>query len=480
MFQFPKSLHISSLILILIGVVAVAASFLGGSHADEHGHREHAATHSESAHGHHQADHGDAHAAEHDDSRVSPEAIEKYGDRSYHKASPRTNVTNSDNYFYLTSELDEETLHHQQANAPWANLLFNNFYFLAIALGGLFFLAVQYAAQVGWSVVLLRVMEAMSQFIWIPMAIMMVIVLTGVMHMGGNHLWHWLQVGIMDSSSDHYDALIAGKGGYLNGPFFIIRTIVYFVGWVIAARMMRKMSLKMEEGSVDYAVQWGKLRTLSVVFLAFFAITSSSSAWDWIMSIDTHWYSTLFGWYTFSGLFVSALTAITLITIYLKNKGYLAEVNENHIHDMAKFMFAFSVFWTYLWFAQFMLIWYGNKPEEVTYYMVRFGEYRFVFWAMVVINFIFPLLILMSRGTKRNYGFIITAGIMIIIGHWLDVFIMIHPGTVGAQWSLNWITIGTFLGYLGLFIQVVFRALAKAPLVMKNHPMFLESKQFHI
>lgn len=471
MFEFPKKLKTISLILILIGVVSVGASFFGGS-SEHNGHEEngHAAT----------EQHNDDAAHDAPDGKYSEEALDEYGDRTYHKASPRTNVENSENYFYLRSNLDEKTKHHQLENKPWANLLVNNFYFLAIALGALFFLAVQYAAQVGWSVVLLRIMEAMSQFIWVPMVIMLVIVLSGVMHLGGNHLWHWLQEGIMDPSSDHYDALIAGKQGYLNSPFFIIRTLVYAAGWILGAVMLRKMSLRMDTGDVDPGVQWNKIRTASIIFLAFFAVTSSSSAWDWIMSIDTHWFSTLFGWYAFAGIFVSALTAITLIAIYLKNKGYLSEVNENHIHDMAKFMFAFSVFWTYLWFSQFMLIWYGNKPEEVTYYMARFGEFRFLFWFMVIINFLFPLLVLMARGTKRNYGFIVTAGIVMIIGHWLDVFLMITPGTVGGQWSLGLISIGTFLGYLGLFIQIVFRALEKAPLIQEKHPMYVESKQFHI
>jgi hypothetical protein len=198
------------------------------------------------------------------------------------------------------------------------------------------------------------------------------------------------------------------------------------------------------------------------------------------MSIDTHWFSTLFGWYIFAGMFVSALTVMTLITIYLKNKGYMPEVNHSHIQDLGKFMFAFSIFWTYLWFSQFMLIWYSNIPEEVTYYMARWGEYKGLFFTMVIMNFVFPILILMSRDSKRNYGFLITAGIIMIIGHWLDVFILITPGTVGGEWSLGWTHIGTFLGFAGLFIFVVFNALSKRALMSVNHPMFVESKHHHI
>ena len=124
-------------------------------------------------------------------------------------------------------------------------------------------------------------------------------------------------------------------------------------------------------------------------------------SWDWIMSIDPHWFSTLFGWYVFASMIVSGVTTIALITIYLKSKGYLEFVNDSHIHDLGKFMFGFSVFWTYLWFSQFMLIWYSNIPEEVTYFMTRIEDYNLPFFGMVVMNFIFPLLILMNSDYKR-------------------------------------------------------------------------------
>ncbi|MDZ7848807.1 MAG: hypothetical protein U5L96_19910 [Owenweeksia sp.] len=213
-------------------------------------------------------------------------------------------------------------------------------------------------------------MEAIRSFLWIPILVMFVLILTGIYHIGGNHLWHWMAEGIMDPTSDHYDAIIAGKQGYLDNGFFIGRSLFYAIGWLGAGWLLRKMAKKMESGQVDPNRQWVKMRNLSAGFLVFFAVTSSS-AWDWIMSIDTHWFSTLFGWYTFATMFVSALTAITLITIYLKNKGFLPEVNHSHIQDLGKFMFAFSIFWTYLWFSPVMLIWYSNIPEEVTYYMAQ-------------------------------------------------------------------------------------------------------------
>src|SRR5690606_20965917 len=123
--------------------------------------------------------------------------------------------------------------------------------------------------------------------------------------------------------------------------------------------------------------------TISAFFLVFYGVTSSTSAWDWIMSIDTHWFSTLFGWYTFVGFFVTALAVLNLLVVFLRYNKYIPWINENHQHDLAKYMFAFSIFWTYLWFSQFMLIWYANIPEEVTYYMQRFDDYGLWFAIMV-------------------------------------------------------------------------------------------------
>lgn len=202
-------------------------------------------------------------------------------------------------------------------------------------------------------------------------------------------------------------------------------------------------------------------------------------SWDWIMSIDPHWFSTLFGWYVFASMFVSGITAIALITIYLKSKGLLEFVNDSHIHDLGKFMFGVSVFWTYLWFSQFMLIWYSNIPEEVTYFITRIEDYNITFFGMIAMNFLFPLLILMNSDYKRTNYFIIMAGIVIILGHYLDVFNMIMPSAVGDQWFIGIPEVGGFLFFLGLFIYIVFTALTKAPLLAKGDPFMGESERFH-
>jgi hypothetical protein len=376
----------------------------------------------------------------------------------------------------------------------WPNILAGNFFFLAIALASLFFMALQYVTEAGWSAAIKRVPEAISQYLPIAGGIMLVIFIAAGMHW--NHIYHWLDGNLYyewllpDGNLSHemaegavanpeYDSIIAGKKAYLNFPFFIIRALVYLGVWTWAAKKLRQLSLA--EDLVGGTENHYKSIKVSAFFIVFFAITSSMAAWDWIMSIDTHWFSTLFGWYVFSGMFVSAITAITLVVLHLKSKGHLELVNESHLHDLGKFMFAFSIFWTYLWFCQFMLIWYANIPEEVTYYMARWDNYKVPFWTMVFINFAFPVLALMSREAKRIKNYLVVTGFMVILGHYMDVFVMIMPGTTGDNAPhFGFIEIGTFLGFAGLFTNFVLRQLAKSPLVAKNHPFIEESKHHHI
>jgi hypothetical protein len=260
--------------------------------------------------------------------------------------------------------------------------------------------------------------------------------------------------------------------------FFFIRAAVYIFGWWYASKRLIALSRKEDtEGGLS---SHKRSITISAIFIGFFGYTSSMMAWDWIMSIDTHWFSTLFGWFVFSSMGVTGFTTIAIFAIYLKKKGYLEYVNENHIHDLGKWIFSFSVLWTYMWFSQFMLIWYSNIPEEVTYYLARWDNYNFLFWVTSIINFIFPLLLLMSRDGKRNFNYIVTVGVIVLIGHWFNVFLLITPGTLGEHWRIGYIEIGMFLGFLGLFLLVVHNALTKAPLFVKNHPYADESIHHHI
>jgi hypothetical protein len=210
-----------------------------------------------------------------------------------------------------------------------------------------------------------------------------------------------------------------------------------------------------------------------------FGYLSSVMSWHWIMSIDTHWFSTLFGWFVFSGIWVSATIFILLLVFWLKSQGYLEFINESHIHDMGKWMFAISFLWTYLFFSQFMLIWYANIPEEVTYYLDRFGNYKWILWTTVAVNFVIPIVLLMSREAKRSRPTIMIIGAILFVFHWVDVFIMIMPGSVFDHWAIGVLEVGMFVFFLGLFIFTVLRTLSKAPLLVKNHPYLDENLHHH-
>ena len=363
-----------------------------------------------------------------------------------------------------------EHLLHQLQNRPWAATYVAVFFFFMIALGVLAFYAVQRASQAGWSPLLFRVMEGITAWLVPGGIVLFVILVLSVLHM--NHLFVW-----MDADTVAHDELLQGKAGYLNPTFFLIRAAVFLGGWIAYREISRRLSLAQD--AADDNENFKKNFRWSAGFLVFYLVTESMMSWDWIMSLDPHWFSTLFGWYIFASMFVSGVTVIALVTIYLKSRGYLPDVNDSHIHDLAKFMFGISIFWTYLWFAQFMLIWYANIPEEVTYFVTRIENYTLPFWGMVVMNFVFPLLVLMNSDYKRLNWFVVMTGIVVLAGHYLDVFNMVMPATVGDQWYIGLPEIGAVLFFGGAFIFWVFRTLAKAPLQPTRNPYIEESRQFH-
>ncbi|MFT5279467.1 MAG: hypothetical protein ACI9P8_001104 [Bacteroidia bacterium] len=367
---------------------------------------------------------------------------------------------------------------HIPGQRIWANVLVNSYYFLGVSLIGTFFVALQYVAQAGWSAGLKRVPEAIGQFV--PFAgILAFLAAFGSSHsLEWNHLYHWMDPQLTDPNSDHYDTIIAGKSAYLNEGFFYIRLFVYVAVWTMFTFLFRKISLR--EDAEGGLVSHKKNITYGAIFIVFYAVTSSTSSWDFMLSLDPHWFSTLFGWYNFATFWVAGLSMIALIIIHLKKHGHFQHVNENHLHDLGKFMFAFSIFWTYLWFSQFMLIWYADIPEEVTYYIDRYTNYAVPFFSLIVINFAFPILLMMSRDAKRSFKVVRLAAVVIIFGHWLDVFIMVMPGTVKADWGMGFLELGMLAGFVGAFMFVVLNALSKAALVPKNHPFLEESEHHHV
>jgi hypothetical protein len=463
MYTFSSKLKTFSIILMAVGILGIGYGFLTAPKDIQEVEKILAAD----AHG----AHGAAHEAT---------AETSHKDAGQHEAAEASHDSHEGGEHAKVNAADEHEKHlkhvlNQLQNKPWSALYVACIFFLLLSLGVLSFYAVQQVAQAGWSPVLFRVMQGITAYLPVATVIFLVILVLCGLHF--NHIFVWLGEGVTDPKSPNYDEIIAGKDGYLNFPFWIGRAVIFLGGWNLYRHFSRKNCLAQDEANDD--LYYKKNFKLSAGFLVFFIVSESIMSWDWIMSIDPHWFSTLFGWYVFASFIVSGITTIALVTLYLKSKGYLEYVNTSHIHDLAKYMFGFSIFWTYLWFSQFMLIWYANIPEEVTYFITRIQLYNLPFFGAVVMNFVFPLLILVNTDFKRLSWVIVMAGTVILFGHYIDFFNMIMPGTVGDKWFIGIPEIASILFFLGLFIFVVFTALTKAPLLAKRNPFIEESKHFH-
>jgi len=349
---------------------------------------------------------------------------------------------------------------HVDAHQFWANILLNNLFFLFISLCGAVFIALHQISYSGWHTSIQRIPQALTSFLPISAILMF------ILYFGMESIYHW-------SHHDLHDPILEAKKAYLNIPFFFIRMFVYFLGWIGLSYLMKKYSLALDTSSDIKYYKKGKV--IAAIFIIFFAITSSTSAWDWIMSIDAHWFSTLFGWFIFIGLMVMGVATVILMIAFLRSKGLLSYLNEEHFHDLGKYLFGFSIFWMYLWFFQYMLIWYGNMPEETVYYQPRLHEYKYVFFAVLIINFVVPFFALMTRDAKRNIYFLAAVAAIILVGQWMNLFVLIMPGATGNIPQFGFFEIGCILLYLGIFLFVVLRSLSKSPLLSKNDPLLKES-----
>ncbi len=360
---------------------------------------------------------------------------------------------------------------HESVTRFWAVLLQNSVFFLLISVASIFILAASTLGQGGWIVAWRRVPEAIATNVWILGIIAFVVMMCLVF--GNQHeIYHWV-----DTEHVKHDPILLGKSAFLNPKVFTMWTVITIFFWGFIGWKMRQLSLKqdtMPHGSTK--VYWLTNRWAAGFIFCFALTLASVTPWLWLMSIDAHWYSTMYSWYVFASSFVSGMAMITLFVLFLKNQGYLKHVSSEHIHDLGKLMFAFSIFWTYLWFSQFMLIWYANIPEETVYFKPRLhGPYQIFFWSDLIINFVLPLLILMSRPAKRNYFTITLMAIVILFGHWIDFYQMVMPSPMGDNWHFSWFELGIPCGFIGLIMILVGRTLAKAPLVPQNHPFLKET-----
>jgi hypothetical protein len=384
----------------------------------------------------------------------------------------------------------------------WSNILHNTIFFTGIAFMGVFFTAVCITAWSGWHTVFKRVWESFSLFLVIGLGLMAIIALG--MLLGWHHLYHWA-----DAESVATDVLLETKSKFLNFTWFGVISLLIVAIWYWFALKLRRLSLAEDEGTDSDFSHHRKMRVWSAAFLPLAGFSSAALIWLWVMSVDAHWYSTLFAWYGAASWFVAMIALTIMLLIYLKGKGYFGNVTAEHIHDLGKFMFAFSIFWTYLWFSQFMLIWYANIGEETVYFFERRENYPVLFYGNLIINFVLPFFILMRNDTKKKFGSVGFVSAVLLLGHWIDYFLMLKPGILHTSHALmgghgdhsaehgehavehvsNFVAgftlpglleLGTFIGFLALFIYVTFWHLGKASLNPANDPYLEESLHHHV
>jgi hypothetical protein len=358
------------------------------------------------------------------------------------------------------------------SQATWASYLIVNYYFLSLAMGGTFFFVIQVITQSGWSSAFKRVPEAMMSYI--PFAAVFFLLLFFGMH----DIYHWSH-----NDAVATDPLIEHKSAFLNIPFFFIRMVVCFILWIVFTMILRRLSLK--EDTADKSdisgimALFGRSELYSKILAFILALTFSLTAFDWIMSIDVHWYSTIFALKNLVAAFLHGVSILTLIVFILYKRGFFPFLNKFHLHDFARYIFMLSIVWGYFWFAQFMIIWYGNIPEETIYYNVRWqAGWKVLFFIEIGLNWAIPFMVLLPVKASRNMTLIVVIIIFLIIGQYIDLFVQIIPGTTGVL-KFGWIEAGMFLGYAGLFSLVVATALSKSKLIPQNHPYIEESINHH-
>jgi hypothetical protein len=310
----------------------------------------------------------------------------------------------------------------------WTNYLHNSVYFTGISFMALAFMCAQIVAFGGWMTVIRRIWESMSLFILIGIALMLPLVFGVWGHF--HHLYHWNTPGVGELGNAAYDRILAGKTSFLNPVWYTVGTVGFLALWYFWANGIRKVSVAQDSlTNVDDAIRnYKQLRRWSASFLPVIGFLVCVFIWQSVMSIDGHWYSTMFAWYSMISMMLGSIAMMVLLIIYMKSKGYLEYVSRDHLHDVGKFLFGISVFWAYLWFDQFMLIWYANNGEETIYFKERMNHYPVLFWGNLLLNFITPFFILMRNDTKRKFGTMFFVACIVLFGHWWDYFYMIKPG----------------------------------------------------
>lgn len=348
-----------------------------------------------------------------------------------------------------------------QPERVWANFLVNYFYFLLLGLFGGFFMALQHVTNAYWSVTVRRLAEALVSYL--PVAFVLGLVL---FFFGRHHLYEWTHTDVVA-----HDAVLTMKSNYLNVPFWLVRLVGFFALWIALTFKMRSNSLAQDQSGAP-ALTLSNIK-LGTAFLPLFAIGLTLTTIDLVMSLEPHWFSTMFGVYAFSGLFYSGLSLLVWLAIQGRRQGVLSDqiVNQNHLHDVGKLMFGFTVFWAYIMFDQLMLIWYANLPEETTYYLTRFnGGWWNYFWVLVTVHFFIPFFGLLPREAKRCESYLSKMALFMLAAQWMDAYYLVMPVFSKSGPVFGVIELGMFLGFFGVFALSVTRFLERVPAVPLKDP----------
>jgi hypothetical protein len=351
----------------------------------------------------------------------------------------------------------------------WANLLLVSYGLVGVGLGATFFLALNHLSAAGWATALRRVPESMCSGLLLGEAGIALVLLVGA-----PYVYPWVKP---DAQLAH--ALTGFKGFWLDRPFFLLRAVVYLGVWgLLAWAMVRASRAQDAGGELKYTQRNVRL---GAVFMVGFALTFWPAAFDWIMSLDPHWYSTIFGIYNFAGAFQSALAIIILLSLALRRMGpFRSILTEDHLHDLGKLLFGFSTFWMYIWFSQYMLIWYVNWPEETAYFIRRQeGAWAPLLVANLFLNWVVPFFALLSRRAKRSPTTMVRVAVVVLVGRWLDLYLMIFPDAVSGQPSFGVWELGIMAGAVAAFVLLFFRVLRGAAPVPMKDPYVLESLYYH-
>lgn len=344
----------------------------------------------------------------------------------------------------------------------WPNLLLVGYYTTMLTLAAVFFSATQRMTGARWSVGLRRMPEALMS--GLPVV---ALILVAVFVFGRHTLYHWSHPGAFA-----HEPAIAGKAKYLQPELVGLRTVAFVALWSLFSFLFRSWSRRQDASPSESMPQHDRLQKMSTIFVILFAFSFTFASYDFIISLETTWFSTMFGVFMFAGAWQNAIAVVALITVLLWERGYLRpHVGEKQFHDVGKMLFAFSVFWAYIWTCQYLLIWYGNMPEEVTHYQSRTnGRWVYLFGLNFIINWVVPFLVLLSAKAKSTPRVLKGVACLIIFGHWLDLYMAIAP-SVWKEPRFGIIEIALAAGGLSLVFFFTVRALTRAPLVPLHDPV---------